>query len=191
MDPLFFESPGALREWFETNHERASELYVGYYKKGTGRASPTWSESVDEALCFGWIDGRAKRIDDERWAIRFTPRRKGSTWSKVNIGKVAKLTELGLMRPAGAAAFAARTEAKSGVYSFEQDEDARLTPEEEAAFQADQEAWNYFMGQAPWYRRTALFLVVSAKRAETRERRLAKLMGASRAGEPIAELRRR
>src|ERR671915_854535 len=118
-EPIFFDSPRAFYDWLERHHETEGEVYVGYWKKHTGKPSLTWSQAVDQALCFGWIDGRLNRIDDERHMQRFTPRRAGSNWSKINIEKVAKLTEAGLMRPAGMTAFEARRDDRSGVYSFE------------------------------------------------------------------------
>ena len=162
---------------------------MGYWKKHTAKPSLTWSEAVDQALCFGWIDGRVNRIDDESHMQRFTPRRPGSNWSKVNVEKVAKLTEAGLMRPAGLAAFEKRTDAKTGVYSFER-EDAQLSPEFEERLRANPAAAEYFDSRPPWYRRTAAHLVMSAKREDTRERRLERLIGDSAAGRDIKELRR-
>jgi uncharacterized protein YdeI (YjbR/CyaY-like superfamily) len=160
------------------------------HKKHTGKRAMSWSEAVDQALCFGWIDGRANAIDADSYMQRFTPRRPGSNWSKINIAKVAKLEEAGLMRPAGRKAFEARTEARSGVYSFEQDEDPALTDEFEARLRANTEAWAYWDARPPWYRRAAAHWVMSAKREETRERRLAQLIEDSANGEHIKPLRR-
>jgi uncharacterized protein YdeI (YjbR/CyaY-like superfamily) len=157
-------------------------VFVGYWKKATGKQTMTWSQAVDEALCFGWIDGVLRRIDDERHMQRFTPRRPGSNWSKVNIAKVAKLEEAGRMRPAGLEAFAAREEAKSGVYAFESEETAELPAQFEARLRANGAAWDYWEARPPSYRRTATHWVVSAKREETRERRLAQLIESSAAG---------
>ena len=190
-EPIFFDSPQAFYDWLEQNHETADEVYVGYWKKHTGRPSLTWSQAVDQALCFGWIDGRLNRIDDERHMQRFTPRRPGSNWSKVNIEKVARLTEQGLMRPAGIAAFEKRTEAKSGVYTYEQGGEVALPPEYEERFRANPKAWEYFQSRPPWYRKTAIRLVMSAKKEETRERRLGALIEDSASGRDIKELRRR
>jgi len=162
---------------------------VGYWKTHTARPSLTWSEAVDQALCFGWIDGRVNRIDDESHMQRFTPRRPGSNWSKINVEKVAKLTEAGLMRPAGLAAFEKRTDSKTGVYSFER-QDAELPPEFEERLRANRAAAEYFDSRPPWYRRTAVHLVMSAKREDTRERRLERLIEDSAAGRDIKELRR-
>ncbi|HEX6935555.1 MAG TPA: YdeI/OmpD-associated family protein [Actinomycetes bacterium] len=188
--PQFFATPADLAAWFEAHGDTAAELLVGYWKKGTGRLSVTWAESVDEALCVGWIDGIRRRIDDHSYSIRFTPRRNGSTWSQVNIRRVAELTEQGRMRPAGTAAFMARRDDRSGVYSFEQRHEARLDQAAEATFRADELAWAFFTAQPPSYRRTAVWWVVSAKQQATRDRRLAQLVADSRAGLRIKELRR-
>ena len=182
MAPQFFADQADFRAWLEEHHATESELSVGFYKKGSGRPSMTWSEAVDQALCFGWIDGRVNSIDAESYMHRFTPRKPASNWSKVNIAKVAKLTEAGLMRPAGVAAFEARTEARSGIYAFEQDEPAELPPEYEERLRADAAAWEYWQASAPSYRRTATHWVTRAKRPETRERRLAQLIESSAAG---------
>ena len=190
-EPIFFDSPEAFRAWLEENHASAGEVSVGYWKKGTGRPSLTWSEAVDQALCFGWIDSRADSIDSERYRQRFTPRRPGSNWSKVNIAKVERLEAEGLMRPAGRAAFEGRSEAKSGVYSFEQEDPAELPPEYEERVRQHPEAWAYWSARPPGYRRTATHWVMSAKREETRERRLAQLIESSAAGEHIPPLLRR
>ena len=161
---------------------------MGYWKKHTGKPSLTWSEAVDQALCFGWIDGRLNRIDDERHMQRFTPRRNGSNWSKVNVEKVARLKEAGLMRPAGLAAFERRSDDRTGVYSFERE--TELAPEYEARLRANRAAAEYFDARPPWYRRTAIHLVMSAKKEETRLRRLERLIEDSAAGRDLKELRR-
>ena len=163
-------------------------MYVGYWKKHTGKPSLTWSQAVDQALCFGWIDGRVNRVDEERHMQRFTPRRNGSNWSKINIEKVARLREAGLMRPAGLAAFERRSEEKTGVYSFERE--TQLAPEYEERLRANEAAAEYFDSRPPWYRRTAIHLVMSAKREETRLRRLERLIEDSAAGRDLKELRR-
>jgi len=188
MKPIYFKSPREFYEWLEENHETADEVYVGFRKQHTGKRAMSWSEAVDQALCFGWIDGRANRIDEDRYMQRFTPRRPGSNWSKVNVAKVAKLKEAGLMRAAGLAAFERRTDAKTGVYSFERD--SELSPEYEARLRANEAAAEYFDSRPPWYRRTAIHLVMSAKREETRLRRLARLIEDSAAGRDLKELRR-
>jgi uncharacterized protein YdeI (YjbR/CyaY-like superfamily) len=190
MDPVFFATPEDLRAWFEAHHEQAPELWVGYYKKATGRPSITWPEAVDEALCFGWIDGVVRRIDAESHMQRFTPRKPASTWSNVNIAKVEALTREGRMRPAGLAAFARRRAAKSGTYSYEQGDITELVAPWEAELRADEAAWAFFSAQAPSYRRTALWRVVSAKKEETRRRRFEELRECSAAGRRIPALTR-
>ncbi len=152
------------------------------WKKGTGRQALTWSQAVDQALCFGWVDGVMNRIDDERHMQRFTPRRPGSNWSKVNVEKVARLEAEGLMRPAGRRAFEQRVEARTGIYAFETADEAALSPEQERRFRANAAAWEFFAAQAPWYRRTTVHWVTGAKRAETRERRLEQLIERCAAG---------
>jgi uncharacterized protein YdeI (YjbR/CyaY-like superfamily) len=175
-DPIFFSNPAEMRDWFDANHGTAEELWLGQYKKATGRPSVTWSEAVDEALCVGWIDSIRYSLDEERSAQRFTPRRKGSNWSAVNIAKIAELTRQGRMRPAGIAAYEARREDRSGVYSYEQRHLARLEPDEEARFRANAAAWEWFEKQAPSFRTGATWWITSAKRPETRERRLTMLI---------------
>ena len=172
MDAVFFATPGELRAWLVANHETAPELIVGYFKKGTGKPSITWPESVDQALCFGWIDGVRRGIDAERYCIRFTPRRARSIWSAVNIRRFGELDAEGLIAPAGHLAFAARTEERSSVYAYEQETEPVLTPEAEARFRANAVAWAYFCAQPPSYRRTVIHRVTSAKKPETRERRM-------------------
>jgi uncharacterized protein YdeI (YjbR/CyaY-like superfamily) len=188
LPPIFFASPGEFRAWLEEHHETASELSVGFYKKGTGRPSMTWSESVDQALCFGWIDGVRRRHDDEAYTIRFTPRKPTSRWSAINVAKVHELERQGLMRPAGRQAFERRTEERTGTYSYERGDEAVLPEEYERRFRSDRAAWEFFEAQAPWYRRTTIHLVVSAKKEETRERRLNQLMEDSAAGRRIRQL---
>ena len=187
-EPIFFESPEEFYAWLEEHHATATEVYVGYWKKHTGKASLTWSQAVDQALCFGWIDTRVHRIDDDRHMQRFTPRKPGSNWSKVNVEKMKRLTDAGLVKPAGLAAFEKRREDRTGVYSFERKEEARLEPEQEERFRANPAAWEFFESQAPWYRRTAIHLVISAKKPETRERRLNQLIEDSAAGRRLNQL---
>ncbi len=189
MEPKFFAEPLAFREWLEENHHQAQELWVGFYKKGSGRPSITWPEAVDEALCFGWIDGIRKSIDATSYTIRLTPRKPRSTWSAVNIRRVQELIEAGRMQPAGLEAFAKREEDHSRQYSFEQGEVA-LGEEFEATFRANEKAWAFFASQPPSYRKTTTWWVISAKQEETRRRRLATLIEDSEAGERIAPLRR-
>ena len=179
MDAQFFNSPAEFRAWLEQHHESATEVWVGYYKKATGKPTMTWSQAVDEALCFGWIDGKLQRIDDKRHRQRFTPRRPTSNWSAVNIAKVAELRSQGRMRPAGEAAFAARREDRSAVYSYERRHEAKFDDEQEAALRGNAAAWAWFNDQAPSYRTMATFWVVSAKRPDTRARRLATLIECS------------
>lgn len=190
-DAIFFDGPEALRAWLEEHHERAAELYVGFWKAHTGRAALTWSLAVDEALCFGWIDGVVRRVDGDRHVRRFTPRKAGSHWSKVNVAKAEALIVAGRMRPAGLAAFEARSTANTGRASFERDTPAVFTPEQEARFREHADAWEWFRAQAPSYQRTATHLVVSAKRPETQQRRLEQLIACSAAGERLPQLRRR
>jgi uncharacterized protein YdeI (YjbR/CyaY-like superfamily) len=190
MGPIFFATPADFRAWLEEHHEREKELLVGFYKKGSGMPSITWPESVDEALCFGWIDGVRRSRDEESYTIRFTPRQARSTWSAVNIRRVAELTALGRMRPAGLRAFEARTADNSEIYAYEQRDNAALAPEEEARFRANPAAWEYFQSRPAGYRRTATWWVVSAKREETRRKRLATLIADSAQGRTIAPLTR-
>jgi uncharacterized protein YdeI (YjbR/CyaY-like superfamily) len=190
MKPTFFAAPDGLRAWLAANHDKRTELWVGFHKRGTGRPSITWPESVDAALCFGWIDGVRKGIDDERYMIRFTPRQPRSIWSKVNIARVGELTKRGLMHAAGLAAFAARDPKRSGVYSFERTDTHTLAPAYEKRLRANAKAWAFFGGQAPWYRRAANHWVMSAKKEETREKRLATLIDDCAHGRTIKPLTR-
>ena len=178
-EAIFFETPSELRAWLEEHHATASELWVGYYKKASGRRSLTWSEVVDEALCFGWIDGKARRMDEHRYRQRLTPRRRNSNWSALNVAKVAELRAQGRMTPAGEAAFAARREDSSGNLSYERRHEAAFDTEQEARFRANTPAWEWFAAQSPSYRSLATFWVASAKRPETRARRLATLIECS------------
>jgi uncharacterized protein YdeI (YjbR/CyaY-like superfamily) len=187
-DVRFFETPEQLRDWFDANHATAEELWLGSYKKATGRPSIPWSQAVDEALCVGWIDSIRVGIDAESAAQRFTPRRKGSNWSAINVDKVAVLTREGRMRPAGLAAFAARTPERTGVYSYERAA-ATLTADEEARFRANAVAWADWERRSPSYRKTVTHWVTDAKRAETRERRVATLIEDSAAGRPVGPMR--
>ena len=189
-DAVYFDSPAAFRRWLEAHHASAGELLVGYHKTHTGRPSLTWPESVDEALCVGWIDGIRRRVDDDRYTIRFTPRRRHSIWSLVNIRRVAVLTADGRMQPPGLRAFEARRDERTGVYSFERSEPAALSEVDERRFRKNRTAWAFFQAQPPGYRRTAMHWVTSANRAETRETRLAALIADSAAGLRIAHLRR-
>ncbi len=185
MKPKYFATPGAWRTWLEANHATATELLVGFYKTSTGKPSITWPQSVDEALCFGWIDGRRQSLGDEAYTIRFTPRKPTSIWSAINVAKVAELRAAEKMRPAGEAAFALRTDKRTGVYSFERLEAAKLTPAQLSTFAADAKAHAWFTQQAPGYQRQATHWVVSAKQEATRDRRLAQLIVDSAAGRKI------
>ena len=189
-DVEFFATPADFRKWLDANHAKAHELWVGFYKKETGRPSITWPESVDEALCVGWIDGIRKRLDDDSYVIRFTPRKAQSTWSAVNIARVAELTREGRMHPAGLAAFQRRTDANSAIYAYEQRKTAALDEASEQQFRANSKAWQFFQSQPPGYRRTAIYRVISAKREETRQKRLAELIADSAGGRRIRELTR-
>jgi uncharacterized protein YdeI (YjbR/CyaY-like superfamily) len=188
--PAFFPSPAAFRAWLEAHHDSARELLVGFYKKGSGKPSITWPESVDEALCFGWIDGIRRSIDETSYTIRFTPRRRHSTWSAVNIARAKELDRLGRMQPAGRAAFEARRDDRSAIYSYEQRHNAKLDPAQERALRVNKQAWSFFDSQPPSYKRAAIWWIVSAKREETRARRLATLIEDSANGRTIPPLTR-
>lgn len=183
--PRYFASPAAFRAWLAEHAAREWELLVGFHKVDSGKPSMSWSESVDEALCFGWIDGVRKRIDDEAYSIRFTPRKPGSIWSAINIAKVEALRSAGRMTPAGEAAFAQRTADKSVVYAYEQDEAGELSPAEVRAFKREKAAWAYWETCPPGYRKTVLHWVTTAKRAETRVSRLATLVAACGEGKRL------
>lgn len=178
---VFFASAAELRAWFEANHETATDLWVGFHRKRTGRPTITWQELVDQELCFGWIDSVRYGLDGDRSAQRITPRRKRSVWSAVNIKRFGELVEMGLVHPSGHAAFERRDEARSRLYSYENR--ARGFDEAtEATFRKKKKAWAFFESQAPSYRRVAAFWVMSAKRDETRKRRLEKLIECSQRG---------
>lgn len=185
--PRYFATPAAFRTWLDAHHDRESELVVGFYKKGSGKPSITWPESVDEALCYGWIDGVRRSLGEESYTIRFTPRKPSSIWSNVNIAKVQALLASGRMMPAGIAAWERRDPAKSGIYAFERQEAAAFDTEAERRFARNRAAWKYFQAQPPGYRRLATHFVVSAKRPETRERRLVALIEHSARGERLPQ----
>ena len=189
-DALYFPSPARFRAWLKRKHRSAPELWVGFYKKGTGQPSITWPEAVDEALCVGWIDGVRRRVDKERYVIRFTPRTPTSTWSAVNIARVKVLAAEGRVEAAGLEAFQRRSPAKSRIYAYEQRGTARLDAADEREFRSHEIAWRHFHAQPPWYRKTAIWRIVSAKREETRKRRLAQLIECSAHGRAIPELTR-
>ena len=189
-NPTFFTKPSEFRAWLEKNHDKASEIWVGFYKKGSGKPSITMPESVDEALCFGWIDSVRRGVNDTSYANRFTKRKTRSTWSAINIGRVKELIRLGRMRPAGLRAFEQRTDERSAIYSYEQRESAKLGSAFEKQFRANKKAWNFFRAQAPWYQRVSAFWVVSAKKDDTRMNRLTKLIEDSENGRTIPPLTR-
>ncbi len=186
MEPKFFVHPVAWRDWLEKHHDKHTELLVGFYKKDSGKPSITWPESVDGALCFGWIDGVRRRIDELSYSIRFTPRKPSSTWSAINIRRVEELIEQRLMHPAGMKAFEARREDRSRIYSFEQDR-VEFESAQDRQFKANRTAWKFFQTQPLSYRRPATWWVVSAKREETRKRRLATLIEVSERGETLPQ----
>jgi uncharacterized protein YdeI (YjbR/CyaY-like superfamily) len=188
LKPTFFATPEEFRAWLEKNHESATELLVGFHKKGAGKPSITWPESVEQALCFGWIDGVRRSLDETSYTIRFTPRKPDSTWSRVNLEKVEELKRRGLMRPAGLRAHEERREAKTGIYSYEQREAAELPAEYEERLRANRAAWEFWTSRPPSYRKAATWWVVSAKREETRERRLANLLEDSQSGRTVPPL---
>jgi uncharacterized protein YdeI (YjbR/CyaY-like superfamily) len=175
MNAVFFQNQDDFRKWLEENHETATEIIVGYYNVKSGKGGMTWSESVDQALCFGWIDGVRRKMGEESYCNRFTPRRAGSNWSAVNIAKVAELAKTGLMMPAGIAAYEKRKAEKSAVYAYE-NELKQLSEDYEKRFKANETAWNFFEKQANWYRKQMINWVMTAKQEATREKRLNKLI---------------
>jgi uncharacterized protein YdeI (YjbR/CyaY-like superfamily) len=181
-DTLFFATPSDFRAWLKANHEKVREQWVGFYRKASCRPSITWPQSVDEALCVGWIDGLRKSIDGESYRIRFTPRKPASTWSAVNTGRVRELSRQGRMLPAGLKAFERRTEARSGRYSYENRKAAVLSKAAEQQFRSHPEAWKFFQSQPEGYRKMATWWVISAKREATRQKRLEVLIADSEAG---------
>jgi uncharacterized protein YdeI (YjbR/CyaY-like superfamily) len=186
VKPTFFPTPAAFRAWLEEHHATADVLLVGFHKVGSGKPSLTWPESVDEALCFGWIDGVRKSLDEKRYTIRFTPRKPGSVWSGVNIKRAKALIDRGRMRPAGLGAFAARRENRSGIYSYEQ-RSVELPDPYRGVLKKNAAAWRFFEAQPPSYRKTVCWWIVSAKQEETRRKRLNKLIAHSAKGERIPE----
>jgi uncharacterized protein YdeI (YjbR/CyaY-like superfamily) len=190
MKPVFFSTPQAFRAWLQKHHAEEQVLWVGLHKKDSGKPSITWPEAVDAALCFGWIDGVRKSLDSNSYTIRFTPRKPRSTWSAINIKRVAELTQLGLMNPAGISAFEKRSDDKSAIYSYEQRKTAQLSAPYEKLFRARKKAWDFFQRQPPWYRRTAAYWILAAKKEETRQKRLTTLIEASEQRQSIAPLKR-
>ncbi len=184
-----FDCPTAFRDWLRKHHAERDELWVGYWKKSTRRASLTWEESVDEALCFGWIDGIRKRVDERAYTVRFTPRRSSSTWSRRNIDRYQALAAAGRIEPAGAAAYEDRKKENTGSYSFEQETSPTLTDDFLARLKSDRDAWTDWQSRPPGYRRQVAHWVMSAKRESTRERRLAALIEDCAAGRKVKPLR--
>lgn len=187
MQPQFF-TPAQFRKWLEKNHDKETELLVGFYKKGTGKENMSWTESVEQALCFGWIDGVRRSAGDESYTIRFTPRKANSIWSNVNIAHIERLTKLGLMQPAGIKAYELRKPEKSGIYAFEK-ENPGLGPENIKLFKKNKTAWEWFNRQTPGYQKTAGNWVESAKQEVTRQKRMANLITAAEKGEFVAHFK--
>ncbi|MBO9683930.1 MAG: YdeI/OmpD-associated family protein [Flavisolibacter sp.] len=187
--PIFFKSLNELHKWFQKSHGKTSEVWIGFYKVNSGKKGIGYKEAVDEALCFGWIDGIRKSLDEESYVNRFTPRKKSSIWSNVNIKRINELIEEGRVHPAGLAAFKERTKERSGLYSFEQNSH-KLSPAFEKKFKANKKAWKYFTSKAPWYQRTSIHWVMSAKQEATRLKRLETLITDSENEKTIALLTR-
>ncbi len=172
----FFENQAYLRKWFEANYKESKEIWIGYYRKGTGKPSITWKESVDEALCFGWIDGIRKKVDDESFTIRFTPRNPKSVWSKINSERIMELKKLKMVTAIGWDLFQKRDKIKSEQYSFEQRNTIKIPSGYLKTFKKNKKAWDFFSSQPPWYKKTAFWWIVSAKQETTRSRRLNQLI---------------
>lgn len=181
MNPKFFPTPSSFRKWLAVNHAKSKELWVGFYRKDSGRPSITWPESVDEALCFGWIDGIRKTIDEESYKIRFTPRKPDSIWSAVNIRNVERLTKEKRMQPAGLKAYEVKKEYRSGIYAYEQ-RPAELVEPYASKLKGNKAAWKFFQAQPPYYRKLMTWRIISAKREETRMKRLDELIEFSAKG---------
>lgn len=190
VNPTLFANAEAFRDWLAEHHETEAELWVGFRKRGSGLESMTWPEAVDEALCVGWIDAARKSIDETSYMIRFTKRRPRSIWSSVNVSRVAALTEAGRMQAVGLNAFAERKEARSGIYSHEQSAFPELLPEQERQFQAHPAAWAYFQSRPGSYRKAAIWSILSAKRDETKTKRLLELIDCSERGEIVPRFTR-
>lgn len=184
MEAKFFKDGKEFRKWLDKNHDKEKELFVGFYKVGSGKPGIRWSDAVDQALCYGWIDSVMRPIDEEKYALRFTPRKPNSIWSAVNIKKVAALAEQGLMMSAGIEAFTKRTEERSAIYSFE-NEPRTLDPIYEKKFKSNKKAWSFFSGQPPGYRKLSIYHVMNAKQEKTRISRLEKLIEASSEGKRL------
>ncbi|HET9709972.1 MAG TPA: YdeI/OmpD-associated family protein [Gemmatimonadales bacterium] len=190
MKIVFFKTPAAMRIWFQRHHTEQRILHVGFRKRHTGQPSITWPEAVDEALCFGWIDGVRHRIDADAYTIRFTHRRPGSIWSTVNLRRMRALIRAKRVRPHGLKVFAERNRKKTRLYAYEQQQEWSFSPGQARQFRANRRAWKWFQAQAPWYRRTCTHWVLRAKQEATRLRRLATLIDCSAAGRPIGPLDR-
>lgn len=188
IDAVSFRTPAALRAWLRTHHQTSTELLLRCYKVHAAEQGVTYKQALDEALCYGWIDGITRRIDADSYCVRFTPRKPRSIWSRVNVAHVERLKKAGRMTKAGLAAYEARDERRTGIYSFEQ-KPVALPPAFEKRFRANEAAWAWYQDQAPWYRRTTAFWVMSAKREETRERRLASLIDCSARGTVVAPMK--
>lgn len=188
--PLEFHSVNQVHDWFEKNHSTAEELHIKFFNVKSGKAGLRYGEALDEALCFGWIDGVRRNLDEESYVIRFTPRKKTSIWSNVNTQRMSELIKAGRVQESGLRAFNQRSEKRSGVYSFEQGKQ-ELAPAYEKQFKSDKNAWKFFSSQAPWYQRTSIHWVMSAKQESTRLKRLAMLISDSAKGERIALLSRK
>ena len=186
MTIKYFRDASSFRRWLEVNHARMSELWVGFFKKDSGKGGLTYAQALDEALCFGWIDGLKKRVDELSYTHRFTPRQPKSNWSRINIQHVERLEKAGHMTPPGLKAYAARVPERSGVYSFE-NAPRTLTAADEKQFKADKTAWDFFQRQPPGYQRLAIWYVFSAKKMETRARRLSQLIADSRNGRRLGQ----
>jgi len=181
MKPKFFSSPEQFREWLEQNHNSATELLIGFHKKSSGKKSITYAEALDEALCFGWIDGVRKRLNETSYVQRFTPRKPRSIWSNINVKHVERLKKAGRMHPAGLEAYARRDPERTGIYSFE-NAPRELSPEFEKTFRQNKAAWKFFQEQPAGYKRLLIFRTMSAKKEETRLRRLNQLIESSEQG---------
>lgn len=177
MKPTFFATPASWRAWLKKHHASETELLVGFYKRDSGKPSITWPESVDEALCHGWIDGIRRSLGAESYTIRFTPRKTTSNWSAVNIRRMAELEKAELVMPAGRKAFEGRKESRSAIYAYEQDRTtAKLPPDDVKTLKKNPRAWAFYQTQPPWYQRVTSWWIISAKKPETRARRFAKLI---------------
>ncbi|HET7112597.1 MAG TPA: YdeI/OmpD-associated family protein [Pyrinomonadaceae bacterium] len=181
MKPKFFSSPEQFRQWLEQNHDRADELLVGFHKKDSGKKSVTYPQALDEALCFGWIDGVRRSLDETSYTIRFTPRKPKSIWSLVNVRHVERLKKEGRMAQPGLKAYALRDPQRTGIYAFE-NATREFSPEYEKKFRANKPAWEFFQSEPPSIRKTCIFWVMSAKKEETRLRRLENLIDSSSKG---------